>query len=310
MVQEYVTNQGNAWQVTVEELGRFFDRVLGSPAPPLDGDPLAAALSERALQLPPLLEAVGAYLPLADVLGRRTGELHATLAEARPGETAFAPEPLDAGALAALLAAMKDDARGHLDLLESSIPRLDARQAAHAREVISRRDQLLDQFDAGRVHDAGRAIRCHGDYHLGQVLVTEGDVVILDFEGEPKRPLSERRRKTSPLRDVAGMLRSFSYAACTALTAATQARPEDAERLQPWAGLWEATVSAAFLRAYRSAAADADVLPARRADLEALLRVFTLEKALYEVAYELNSRPEWVHIPLGAVLNEAKTQLK
>jgi maltose alpha-D-glucosyltransferase/alpha-amylase len=146
-------------------------------------------------------------------------------------------------------------------------------------------------------HGGGR-IRCHGDYHLGQVLVTEGDVVIIDFEGEPARPLAERRAKASPLRDVAGMLRSFSYAALTGLGAATQTRPEDVERLAPWAELWETWVGAVFLRAYLAATRGAAFLPPDVDDLETLLQAFILDKALYELGYELNNRPDWVHIPL------------
>ena len=130
--------------------------------------------------------------------------------------------------------------------------------------------------------------------------MTEGDVVIIDFEGEPARPIEERRAKCSPLRDVAGMLRSFSYAALTAITAATETRPEDAKRLAPWAELWETWVGATFLRAYLSAAGDAGFLPPA-GDLELLLRAYVLDKALYELAYELNNRPAWVHIPLAGI---------
>ncbi len=134
------------------------------------------------------------------------------------------------------------------------------------------------------------------------MLITEGDVVILDFEGEPARPLAERRRKCSPLRDVAGMLRSFSYAALTAVGAATQTRPEDARRLTPWATLWETWVSAAFLRAYLAATRGAAFLPSRQPTLEILLQAYVVDKALYELGYELNNRPEWVHIPLAGLL--------
>jgi maltose alpha-D-glucosyltransferase/alpha-amylase len=166
-----------------------------------------------------------------------------------------------------------------------------------------RRDDLVRQLeDLPGVRDGGGRIRCHGDYHLGQVIVTEGDVMILDFEGEPARPLPARRAKCSPLRDVAGMLRSFSYAALTGLAAATATRHEDVERLAPWAEIWETWVSAAYLRAYLTATRGARFLPARTADLEALLQVFALDKALYELGYELNNRPDWVHIPLAGLL--------
>ena len=152
------------------------------------------------------------------------------------------------------------------------------------------------------VTSGGRSIRCHGDYHLGQVLVTEGDVAILDFEGEPARPLAERRTKSSPLRDVAGMLRSFGYAAATSLSAATMTRPEDVDRLSPWSVFWEIWVSAVFERAYLSAVAGASIVPSEPRDRDVLLRAFIVDKALYQVGYELNNRPEWVHIPLIGLL--------
>jgi maltose alpha-D-glucosyltransferase / alpha-amylase len=152
------------------------------------------------------------------------------------------------------------------------------------------------------VSSGGERIRCHGDYHLGQILVAEGDIVILDFEGEPARPLAQRRAKCSPLRDVAGMLRSFSYAALTALNAATRTRPEDLGRLAPWARFWETWVSAVFLRAYLSATREAEILPAKDNEIETLLQAFVLDKALYELGYELNNRPDWVQIPLVGLL--------
>ena len=151
-------------------------------------------------------------------------------------------------------------------------------------------------------------IRTHGDYHLGQVLYTGRDFVVLDFEGEPARPLSERRLKRSALRDVAGMLRSFQYAVHAALAEATRrgAVPEGARReLERWLAAWERWAGAAFLGAYlRRARAGSDTpafLPASRADLALLLDVFLLEKAVYELGYELNNRPAWVGIPLAGI---------
>jgi len=154
-----------------------------------------------------------------------------------------------------------------------------------------------------QVPSAGSRIRCHGDYHLGQVLVAEADIVILDFEGEPARPLIERRQKSSPLRDVAGMLRSFSYAALTGLDVATHTRPEDLARLTPWARLWETGVSSAFRHAYLAATEGTTLVPRDADDFDTLLRAFVVEKALYELAYELNNRPDWTHIPLLGLLN-------
>jgi maltose alpha-D-glucosyltransferase/alpha-amylase len=141
----------------------------------------------------------------------------------------------------------------------------------------------------------------HGDYHLGQVLAAEDDYVILDFEGEPTRTVAERRRKFSPLRDVAGMLRSYHYAAYAGLFAFTHDRPADFTRLADWADIWQQWVSAVFLKSYLRTAAGASFLPANQRQLEILLNGYTLAKALYELVYELNNRPDWVRIPLSGV---------
>jgi len=143
----------------------------------------------------------------------------------------------------------------------------------------------------------------HGDYHLGQVLRTKSDFVILDFEGEPARSLDERRSKQSPLKDVAGMLRSYSYAAFASLTRFTTRRPQDAERLEPWAQLWERSVIAEYLRAYREALAGSPIVPADGKEFQSLLEAFVLDKALYELIYELNNRPTWVRIPLNGIVS-------
>jgi maltose alpha-D-glucosyltransferase/alpha-amylase len=196
---------------------------------------------------------------------------------------------------------MRAHAALQLNLLEDSLPRLDESRRELADSILQQRDDLLERFDELRhLRSGGLRIRCHGDYHLGQVLVTEGDVIILDFEGEPARPIEERRAKASPLRDVAGMLRSFSYATLTALNIATAARPEDRERLAPWADLWETWVSAAFLRAYRAAVDGQPLLPRDEA-FDALLQMFVIDKTFYELGYELNSRPEWVQVPLAGL---------
>jgi maltose alpha-D-glucosyltransferase/alpha-amylase len=302
MLQKYVWNQGNGWQVTIDELERFFERSTGMPLP---ADAEAKAAHEwafgRTNDAPPsVAEAIRAYLALADILGRRTGELHMTLADST--DAAFAPEPMTKDNLDETIAVMRRRAQSHLALLETELPRLDDRIQPQAREVLERRHVLLQQFDELRgLTGSSARIRCHGDYHLGQILVTEGDVVILDFEGEPARPLHERRAKSSPLRDIAGMMRSFSYAALTAVGAVTQTRPDDARRLSPWADFWETWISASFLRSYLIATRHAPFLPPP-ADLDVMLRAYILDKALYELAYELNNRPSWVYIPLTGVL--------
>jgi maltose alpha-D-glucosyltransferase/alpha-amylase len=302
MLQKYVWNQGNGWQVTIDELARFFERMTAMPLPSdAEADAAQAWAFGRINDAPgSVAEAIRAYLALADILGRRTGELHVTLADST--DAAFAPEPITKESLNDTIAAMRQRAQSHLTLLETVLPRLDERIQQLAHEVLLQRDVLLLQFDELRgLTGSSARIRCHGDYHLGQVLVTEGDVVILDFEGEPGRPLHERRAKSSPLRDVAGMMRSFSYAALTSVGAVTQTRPEDARRLSPWADFWETWISASFLRSYLIATRGAAFLPPSD-DLDVMLRAYILDKALYELAYELNNRPSWVHIPLTGVL--------
>jgi maltose alpha-D-glucosyltransferase/alpha-amylase len=227
------------------------------------------------------------------------------LALASPTEDpAFAPEPLTARDLEALLVDLRQRAAGVFDLLKERVSYLSDEVVEIAAAVLSQRRRLLDQFSALR-SDNIRSLRTriHGDYHLGQVLKVKTDFVILDFEGEPARPLAYRRGKQCPLKDVAGMLRSFSYAAHASLINYTTRRSEDVARLDPWAQLWEHSVAAEFLRAYRNTAQGAEFLPLTSVDLRRLLDIFLLDKALYEVLYELNSRPTWVRIPLLGILS-------
>jgi maltose alpha-D-glucosyltransferase / alpha-amylase len=304
MLQAYVPNQGDGWQVTIEELARYFDRTPGLPAPTVSHESARAwAFDEGDGPPDAVAEAIGISLMTADVLGRRTGELHVRLADAPPDNAAFAPEPLTVDDLRATIRSMQAHAIEQLDRLAASLERMDDRRREIAQRVLSHRDDLVRELEeTARVRDAGARIRCHGDFHLGQVIVTEGDVMVLDFEGEPARPLAARRARSSPLRDVAGMLRSFSYAALTGLGAATATRSEDVGRLEPWADLWETWVSAAYLRAYLAATKGASFLPTRTTDIDTLLQLFMLDKAIYELGYELNNRPEWLHIPLAGLL--------
>jgi len=150
--------------------------------------------------------------------------------------------------------------------------------------------------------EAGQRIRIHGDYHLGQVLRARGDYVILDFEGEPARTLAERRAKQSPLKDIAGMLRSFSYTAFSALDHFVLRHPGTAKSLEPWAQLWQNAVSTEFLAAWRTTIGANPHLTPQPPQAHRLLNAYLLEKALYELLYELNNRPGWVRIPLAGIL--------
>ncbi len=148
---------------------------------------------------------------------------------------------------------------------------------------------------------AASKIRVHGDYHLGQVLLAEGDFYILDFEGEPVKPLLQRRMKQSPLKDVAGMMRSFSYAAHAGLFAYTAGRPDTVDQLTRWGQAWDTWATGAFLRGYFGAVEGSLFVPANPTQRDDLLCLFVLEKALYELNYELNNRPDWVRIPVSGI---------
>jgi trehalose synthase-fused probable maltokinase len=151
------------------------------------------------------------------------------------------------------------------------------------------------------VAHAGHAIRTHGDYHLGQVLWSEEDFIILDFEGEPARPVAERRAKMSPLRDVAGMIRSFGYAAAVGAQTAIRRNQASAPLVEAWSAVWETWIAAVFLRSYVTALAGTDILPRSTDDVARVLHLYIVDKAFYELNYELNNRPDWVHVPLGAL---------
>jgi maltose alpha-D-glucosyltransferase/alpha-amylase len=252
--------------------------------------------------LPPLVsEVIGPYVASARLLGQRTAELHLALAS-DPGDPRFAPEPLAAPDQDALAQSIRGLTTEAFQLLRQRLAALPEAVRGVAHQVLALESEVLRSVQAlsQRPLTALR-IRTHGDYHLGQVLYTGDDFVITDFEGEPARPLSERQGKHSPLKDVAGMLRSFSYASFTGLSAATQHRPEDYERLAPWAEFWETWVSTIFLRAYLATVGHAAFIPSRYEDLDLLLQAFTLDKAVYELAYELNNRPDWLHIPLSGL---------
>jgi maltose alpha-D-glucosyltransferase/alpha-amylase len=303
IVQAVVGNQGTGWTFTIDDLRRYYERVEAriSRAEP---DSAAQTWSESAgtggSTPPPFFAALeGAYLAAAATLGRRTAELHLALAS-RP-LAAFAPEPLETRALRQLSVDSAAHGARVLGQLETQLESLPEPARARANEVLQGRGPLLDRFDdVARLRGAGQQIRVHGDYHLGQVLRVEEDFVILDFEGEPARSLAERRALSSPLKDVAGMLRSFDYAASAALLAFAQTSAPRVARLLPWADAWRHWVSATFLEAYRSGMGSSPVLPRGQA-FDRLLEAFVVDKALYELGYELNSRPDWVGIPLGAL---------
>ena len=280
LLQAYVRNQGDGWTYTLEYLARFLDtqRAVVEVAPDVHG----------------------AYLALVHTLGVRTAELHAALA--RPTtDSAFSPELVGAQDFAQWTQRVRDDTGASLDLLARRIDSLSGVAAASGRTLLAAREEVMARVNALRPPE-GKVMRTrhHGDYHLGQVLISRNDFIITDFEGEPARPIEERRAKNSPIRDVAGMVRSFSYAAGAAL-ARTVESPEDEAKLAPLAADWETKTRSMFLNAYDETARAAG-LYTNEADMRALLELFEFEKALYELRYELNNRPDWVRWPLAGLL--------
>jgi maltose alpha-D-glucosyltransferase/alpha-amylase len=287
MAQNLVANEGDGWRWTTEELERYYESAARLPMPP------DAAVAR---------DHVGAYLEAAGVLGRRTAELHLALASAS-ADPAFAPEQMNAKDVDAMTAQMREQAASAFDLLKGNLVLLPDEILEMAGVALGRRRLIVDHlYLPAQEHNYGKRIRTHGDYHLGQVLRTRNDFAILDFEGEPARPLALRRAKYSPLKDVAGMLRSFSYAANATLMTFTTRHPEDFASLEPWAQLWERTVSGEFLSTYLETARTGDFLPPSEEDFRKLLDACLFEKATYELMYELNNRPTWVRIPLAGIL--------
>jgi maltose alpha-D-glucosyltransferase / alpha-amylase len=296
LLQGLVQNEGDGWQWTLEELDRYYESAASvrSAVPPAAAEPSTVSPEAR--------EHAAIYLDAAAMLGRRTAEMHLALASG--GDAAFAPHVPEVADLEAMRDHLTAHAAQAFDLLKTSLSRLPDDTVEPAGLALSRRGALLARFRAlAGLRNAGQWTRIHGDYHLGQVLRSKGDFVILDFEGEPARPLAERRAKHSPLKDVAGMVRSFSYAAFVALTQYTSRRPEDFAQLESWARLWETSVSSEFLRAYREATGDSLIVPTEDEAFNSLLHIYILDKALYELVYELNNRPTWIRIPLHGILS-------
>jgi trehalose synthase-fused probable maltokinase len=245
-------------------------------------------------------DAMGAYRITVDMLGRRTADLHRTMAgidQEGFGVHAFAREDLEK-----LVRDLKSHAARALDIAR-------ARHDTLRPEAVLRLDRLIDlssRIDTTiesvlSAEEAGRRIRTHSDFHLGQVLEVDGDFFFIDFEGEPARPIAERRVPQSPLRDVAGMLRSFSYAARAGLRTFLETNPDAGAALEPWIAGWESQAATIYVNGYLKVIGDTGLLPAP-ANREPLLRALLIDKAFYELSYELNNRPDWVDIPLEGLL--------
>jgi maltose alpha-D-glucosyltransferase/alpha-amylase len=301
VAQEYVANEGEGWSYVLDALSRVLSEVITLPSQdelriPAAADPLTAAEATPARDHP----LVGPHLHWAETLGQRTGELHLALANDLTDE-AFAPEPFTAVDRRSLH-------HGTKSLLRRSLRAVRAmgEPSECVRELLGREPEILARLDAAmRLPISARKIRCHGDYHLGQVLWTGKDFMLIDFEGEPARPLSARRLKRPPLVDVAGMIRSFHYVSRVAGDRLSRDLTLADERalLDPLTTLWYRSITGVFLRSYLATAGDGGFLPASRDELAALLDFLLLEKAIYELGYEADNRPTWVDIPARGVLD-------
>ena len=300
LAQTFVPNQGNAWEYTLSQLSRYFDVVSAlhpkqasfspSTIPPLESPPATN-------------DPFFGFLDAARLLGRRTAELHLVLGEASHDQ-AFVPETCPSSYVQSRVQAMRLSATRSLTLLRGRMPVLSESDQEQGRQVLGQEDAILNRLSAlSTVPSTTVRIRCHGDYHLGQVLYTGKDFVIIDYEGEPARPLAERRAKHIPIVDLAGMIRSFHYAAHVALRQRLNRSTQPAaESLAPWAEHWYQSARAAFLTGYRAVAGQAPFSPQSQQGFNLLLEVHVLEKAIYELTYELNNRPDWVTLPLTGIL--------
>jgi len=292
LLQTAVPNEGDAWALTLDAVGRYFTRVLARKSDLQSTAVAPGRLFDEFLG--------GDYPEKVKLIGQRTGEMHLALAS-DPVDKAFAPEPCNASAQRFAYESMRASLRNVFALLQMKLPDLPEAFRGEAVQVLTAEQQIIAaEQQIIECQASASKIRIHGDYHLGQLLSTGKDFAILDFEGEPARPLRERKLKRSALRDVTGMMRSFQYAAYVVLWQPSM-RSEDVPFLERWADLWYRQMSETFLQSYLGTATGATFLPQKENDLSLLLEAYLLDKAVYEVGYELNHRPEWVVIPVRGI---------
>lgn len=304
ILQGFVSNRGDAWNSTTQFLTKLLVRSASSEIEDI-------ALTESLSTANPknyLSKELGAELleqvELMGLLGKRTAELHVTLASSR-SDQAFIPEPFTSEFRQKLEAALHDMTVANFGLLRSKSGELPESLRDSVARTLAMEDDVLLAFHSDLEKDiSALRIRIHGDYHLGQVLFTGLDFLIIDFEGEPAKSISERRMKRSPLQDVAGMLRSFQYAANFALMAAKdklgtlEAAGQERLRL---AKQWQSLAASRFLESYKKTAGGASFIQQDAGEFDRLLRLHLLEKTIYELGYELNNRPAWLAIPLEGI---------
>lgn len=300
MMQQFVANGTDGWSYVQDRIRIFHEEVRSGEAVSLSSMSLSPALNEAELRQ--LLENV----PVAErtlLLGERTAQLHLALASDKEHPD-FKPEPFSLHYQRSLFSSFQTLVRTAFQNLSKNLQRLPEQIRPDAELVLQTREDILNALK--RIYEKkldAYKIRIHGDYHLGQVIFSGKDVTILDFEGEPARSFTERRLKRSQLRDVAGMLRSYHYAALGSLFLNTDITEEDRLQLMPYMERWYLHMSSLFLDTYLKALGDSDLVPKNPDDLKMMLQTYTLEKAIYELNYELNNRPEWVIIPLRGIMS-------
>lgn len=311
MLQRLVPNQGNAWNWNIERLDHFYSQVPGAGllSGALPGRPRKHHISweetpEKLRQL------IGQDVhEKAVLMGKRTAELHLALG-ADPKNQDFAPEQVDKAGQTLFKEVLLKLLDNKFDLLQRNISRVPQAYQEGAGQMLKDREKVKNFLTIVLSHPpGGKRIRTHGDYHLGQVLISEDDLVILDFEGEPDKPHEQRRKKNSPLKDVAGMMRSYRYAAYASLLTRFEQDDELRESLIPVADLWYHFVSRYFLGAYLQSMEGSGLLPRDEA-LNDMLQMFSFEKAIYELGYEINNRPDWAIIPLISLVKFVKFYVK
>ncbi|MBI2469712.1 MAG: maltose alpha-D-glucosyltransferase [Planctomycetes bacterium] len=303
ILQQFVSSEGDAWTYSLDCLGRYFDCILAKKCEMQGMPEVASSRLDFVFQEVPILqEIIGiACLDMVTLLGKRTAQLHLALSS-ETEDPNFAPEPFSLSYQRSLYQSMQSYTKRVFALLRKNIKNIPESQRELAHFIASLEKAIIARYgDLFKRKLSAMKIRIHGDYHLGHVLYTGNDFFIIDFEGDPARTLSERRLKRSPLRDVACMIRSFHYAAHNALLRYAPMRPEDIPVLEPWMDLWYRYVAGSFLKTYLETVSHASFIPTDKADVDAMLKAFLLERAVYELGHELSNRPEWVIIPLKGI---------
>ncbi|MFC1576848.1 maltose alpha-D-glucosyltransferase [Candidatus Omnitrophota bacterium] len=306
LAQGFIQNQGDAWSYAIDQVNGFYEYILTRQKEITEIVKSDGTLFDPSLNtVHPSLEAGigGLFINMVKLLGKRTGELHRELSSEKEDPN-FTPEPFSALYQRSVYQSMWSQTRSALRLLSRSVKKIPEKAREDAKSVIDLEKKIIDIFTKiTKRKFSAMKIRIHGDYHLGQIIFSGKDFTIIDFEGEPAKPLSERRLKRSALRDIAGMMRSFHYAAYGALLLRPVGRKEDNAALEPWADLWYRYISREFLNAYIETVQGTHFVPKDREDFETLMNIFLLDKAIYELLYEFNNRPDWIAIPLKGILD-------